>query len=109
MKTMQSESLWRTVLEQSESEPVVIFKHSNTCPISAAARDRIETGINNNELTAPVFEVVVQENRSLSDTIAEELSVKHESPQVIIVRNGSAIANTSHHDVSAEFILSHIE
>ena len=47
-------------------------------------------------------EIVVQEARSLSDLVARETGIRHESPQVILFRNGEAVWNTSHHGITAE-------
>ncbi len=45
-------------------------------------------------------EIVVQEARPLSDLVARETGIRHESPQVILFRNGEAVWNTSHHGIS---------
>jgi bacillithiol system protein YtxJ len=47
-------------------------------------------------------EIVVQEARSLSELVARETGIRHESPQIILFRNGEAVWNTSHHGITVE-------
>ena len=54
-------------------------------------------------------EIVVQEARSLSDLVARETGIRHESPQVILLRNGEAVWNTSHHGITAESLREALE
>src|SRR4051794_30065216 len=61
----------------SSESPVVIFKHSSTCPISAGAFQEM------NGVSVPVHLVVVQTSREVSDSIESRTGVRHESPQVI--------------------------
>jgi bacillithiol system protein YtxJ len=50
----------------------------------------------------PVYKVVVQENRSVSDTIETDLDVRHETPQVILLHDASPVFDTSHFNVTAD-------
>jgi bacillithiol system protein YtxJ len=52
--------------------------------------------------SASFREIVVQEARPLSDLVARETGIRHESPQVILFRNGKAVWNASHHGITAE-------
>ena len=83
---------------RSKERAVVIFKHSLTCPISAAAYD---------EMTAFDGEVAlleVQRSRELSQEIEDRLGVVHESPQVIVLRNGQVVWNASHFRITADAV-----
>ena len=83
------------LLERSNSDPILIFKHSTQCPISAQAYDEFMRFADATPgLTSGV--VLVIENRTLSNTIASWLGIRHESPQAIVVRNGKAEWNASH-------------
>jgi len=93
-----------TVFRESSQQAVVVYKHSSTCPVAAAARERMASGIENGVLTAPVYEVVVQEARDVSDEIAERIGVKHESPQVIVLKDGEAVYNESHGAIEPEAV-----
>lgn len=83
------------LISNSNSRPVVIFKHSNSCPISAVAYREMEN------LDGDVSLIEVQSARDVSLEIASRTGVRHESPQVIILRDGKAVWNASHFDVKA--------
>lgn len=80
----------------SQRAPVIIFKHSVTCPISAGAYREME------RLEEDVAMVVVQRARSVARAIEERTGVRHESPQVIILRDGRAVWSASHWNVTVE-------
>ncbi len=83
------------LLERSLERPVVIFKHSTTCPISAAAYYEME------EFEGEVVLVEVQRARELSREIEKLTGIRHESPQVLILEKGSVVWNASHRRVKA--------
>ena len=86
------------LLAQSAEKPVVIFKHSRTCPVSAGAYE---------EMARVVCEVVlvdVQSARDISSEITTSTGVEHESPQVIILRNGKPVWHTSHWSITKETV-----
>ena len=79
----------------ASSTPVILFKHSSTCPISESAYDEMA------KVNAPVNLVVVQDRRDLSNEIEEKTGIRHESPQVIILKNGQPVWNTSHRKITS--------
>jgi bacillithiol system protein YtxJ len=81
---------------ESGGAPVVLFKHSNSCPISAYAYGQMSG------LQKKVLLVVVQKARDISNEIAARTGVRHESPQVLILKNGSAVFQSSHYDITTE-------
>lgn len=89
------------VFVASAETPVVIFKHSTTCPISAGVYEEVS------RFPGTVHLVVVQTSRPVSTEIAERTGVKHESPQALVVSGGQAVYNASHYDVTAEDIGRH--
>lgn len=89
-----------TVIRASHDEPVIVFKHSETCGTSWLARERLVEG----DLAMPVHEIVVQRQRGLSDAVAARLGVRHESPQVLLIAAGTAVWHTSHAGVTVERI-----
>jgi bacillithiol system protein YtxJ len=91
---------WRDALDQSASGPVLIYKHSSICPTSARAEKQMRQVAE--EHNVPVYRVVVQESRDVSDRIAEDTGVRHESPQLLILQNGDAVFDASHHRVKAD-------
>ena len=84
------------LIDRSKERPVVIFKHSLTCPISAGAFERMQSYDGDVDL------VEIQRARPLSDEIAQRLGVRHESPQIIIVRNGQVLWDASHFQITAD-------
>ena len=83
------------LLDSSNARPVVVFKHSNSCPISAAAYREMQ------QLENEVLLVEVQSAREVSRELASRTGIRHESPQVIVFRNGKAVWNASHYSVNA--------
>ena len=99
---LKTESQLEEAYAASMTEPVVLFKHSATCPISAMARRRIKHLQDSND--PPVYEVVVQSARPLSQKLAQDLGIRHESPQVILLHKQSPVYDTSHHLINVEDI-----
>jgi bacillithiol system protein YtxJ len=83
---------------RSSERPVVVFKHSLTCPISAAAYEQMS------KFDGEVALVEVQRARELSTEIENRLGVAHESPQVIVLRNGEVVWNASHFEITADAV-----
>jgi bacillithiol system protein YtxJ len=91
------------LITDSNHQPVVIFKHSNTCGISSAAYREME------KLEAPVNLLEVQSAREVSRELADLTGIRHETPQVIIFKDGKAVWNASHFDVKAGAVLKAVE
>ena len=83
------------LLSNSNAQLVVVFKHSISCPISAAAYREMQ------QLENDVVLIEVQSAREVSRELANRTGIRHESPQVIVFRNGQAVWNASHYGVSA--------
>lgn len=91
------------LLADSKIKPVIIFKHSNSCSISSAVYRELE------QLGDQVNLLVVQNAREVSRELADLTGVRHESPQVIVLRDGKAVWNASHFDVTASEVLKAVE
>ena len=87
----------------AEQDLVVVFKHSTACPVSYAA-DREMNGFMARHPEVPVQKVLVREQRDLSRQIAEWTGVRHESPQIIVLRKGTVAAEASHGDVTEDYL-----
>jgi len=83
---------------RSHEGPVLLFKHSSSCPISARAYSQMEG------VETPVSIVVVQQSRELSREIEQRTGVPHETPQALVLRDGRAVWNASHFDVTAQAV-----
>lgn len=84
------------LFEKSGEQPVFLFKHSLTCPISSGVF-QIVSGIGTD-----VYLVVVQHARDISNEIAERTGIRHESPQAIVIKDGKPVYNASHYSVTAK-------
>lgn len=83
------------LVAQSKEKPVVLFKHSNACPISSAAYREME------KFDGEVNLLVIQAARDVSQEVEALTGVQHESPQVIVLKDGKAVWDASHFDVKA--------
>ncbi len=101
-RPLTSDSEWDDARTASEEAPVLIFKHSNACPVSAQAHDEMAQLAEDADL--PIYKVVVQENRSVSDAVEADLDVRHETPQVILLQDRRPVFDTSHFEVTADTI-----
>jgi len=85
----------KQLLSNSNNKPVVVFKHSTSCPISSRAYREME------QLDGDVGLVVIQSARDISRELELVTGVRHESPQVIVLKDGKAVWTASHFDVQA--------
>ena len=90
-----------SVLARSSSRPILIFKHSPTCGVSAEAYDEIAALLAGPPISADVYLVDVRADRLVSNAIAARLKIRHESPQVLLVDRGQARWSASHFRVTA--------
>jgi bacillithiol system protein YtxJ len=91
------------LIDNSNDKPIVIFKHSNACGISAAAYREME------KLEGEVNLLEVQSARDVSRELADLTGIRHETPQVIVFKDGKAVWNASHFDVKAGAVLKAVE
>lgn len=94
---------WMKVLKESDHQPVLIMKHSTRCNVSADAWQECQE-LAQEEVVTDVTLVMVKvvESREVSNRIAEDLQVKHASPQTILIRNQQTIWDTSHWHIKKE-------
>jgi bacillithiol system protein YtxJ len=91
------------LITDSSTNPGVIFKHSNACGISASAYREME------KLEGQVNLLEVQSARDVSRELADMTGIRHETPQVIVFKDGKAVWNASHFDVKAGAVLKALE
>ncbi len=87
-----------TLFEQSNEIPVILFKHSTTCGISAGVYREVQ------EVNADVHIVILQTDRPISNLIAEKTGIRHESPQAFVLKDGKPVYHASHYDITADDI-----
>jgi len=88
------------VLESSET-PVIIFKHSTRCPVSRMALKNFENEYGIEEGAAKPYFLDLIEHRDVSDEIASRFNVVHQSPQVLVIKNGQSVYDESHGEIDA--------
>jgi bacillithiol system protein YtxJ len=104
-REITTEAQWNEALEASGDKPVLVLKHSTTCPVSAAALEEYEEYLKEQPAEDVDYVLVkVIESRPVSNQIAADLNVKHESPQIILVKDKAKYWATSHWSVTKKHI-----
>lgn len=83
----------------SENRPVAIFKHSTRCGISHMAKHQLEKDWDFAPGELDFYFLDLIRHRAVSNAVADTFGVVHQSPQVILLRNGKAVYHTSHHRI----------
>ena len=114
MESIADEAALEACWAASEEGPVFIFKHSTACPVSASAKQRVDGVLADPPAHCPaVYLVKVIESRAVSNAIADQVGVRHQSPQLILVKDGEAVWDASHHTITGaamvEAIQQHVE
>lgn len=106
-KHLTSEEALSTLIERSKELPQVIFKHSTRCSISGVAFQRVDKAV---QPAATEFHLLdVLTHRSLSLQVAEHFGVHHESPQVLVIKNGACVFDDSHLAISMKDIAEQVQ
>jgi bacillithiol system protein YtxJ len=92
-------------IQNSYAKPSLIFKHSTRCPISAMAFSRVKSGLDKVRDVSNVYYLDIIKLRDISNEVAQRFEVTHESPQVLLIRNGKCIYHTSHNAISPSGII----
>ena len=88
---------WDAILEKSVEKEQIILKHSTTCPVSFNALDEYNDYLVNNPNQNIDYTLVkVRESRPVSNKIEADLNVKHESPQIISIKNKAKYWSATH-------------
>ena len=99
---LQSENQLEEINKRSSDRPQVIFKHSIRCSTSALVKNRLERA----EPPAGIdfYYLDLINHRPISNKIADSFQVRHESPQVLIIRNGECVYDESHLGITMDEI-----
>lgn len=93
-----------SIVEESASTPVVIFKHSTRCSISRMALKNFEREYNLEESEATPYYLDLLQHRDISNEIAQKFQVIHQSPQLLLIKNGKSVYDASHSEIDAEVL-----
>lgn len=96
-------------LAASATRPLLIFKHSVTCGTSAAAAEEMDDLMTGTPIEADICVVRIQAARAVSGEIERRLRVRHESPQVLLIRDGHVVWSVTHFRISAPAVLKALE
>lgn len=89
-------------IEASDQQPVLLFKHSTRCNISADALEELKKYQEEFGSDSKVAIIDVIEGRPVSNAIAERFGIKHESPQAIWIKDRKAVWHASHWHITHE-------
>jgi len=83
----------------SKEKPVVLFKHSTTCGISASAKNRLEIDWDSLSGDFEFYYLDLLSYRPISNAISKRYDIRHESPQILVIKDGVATYHSSHHGI----------
>jgi bacillithiol system protein YtxJ len=89
-------------IAESCERPVLVFKHSRSCGISCEALDELHTHMATAGVGASYKLITLQSHRLVSEAAAERLSVRHETPQALLIRDGRVVWKASHFRITAD-------
>ncbi|MBX3255522.1 MAG: bacillithiol system redox-active protein YtxJ [Chitinophagaceae bacterium] len=97
------EDQWNTLLETSQTRPQLVYKHSTRCSISSVVKGRLERAGAPDDVDFHYLDLIAY--RSLSNKIADDTGIVHESPQVLLISKGKCIFNESHSAILMDDII----
>ncbi|HVG14418.1 MAG TPA: bacillithiol system redox-active protein YtxJ [Chitinophagaceae bacterium] len=102
---LTDEEQLKNIITKSQSKAQVIFKHSTRCSISAVALQRLQKAEQPADVDFYFLDLI--SNRGLSNKVADTFKVRHESPQVLVIKDGQSIYDESHMGIAMSEILDH--
>ncbi|WP_337044578.1 bacillithiol system redox-active protein YtxJ [Emticicia sp. 17c] len=97
------------IKQKSFDHPVLLFKHSTTCSISATSLGRIERAWDDTKAkNIEPFYLDLLRYRSISNKIAKDFAIEHQSPQVLLIQDGKCVYDASHFDIRFDEIVSQV-
>lgn len=103
-KVIRSEEDLESAVRESLEKKVAIFKHSTSCYISKMVLRNFEHEVEKSDKEVSYYFLDLLANRSLSNRIAEDFKITHQSPQLIVLEKGRAVNNASHQSISVSII-----
>ena len=100
---LTNECLLDEIKEKSFHQAQIIFKHSTTCSISSLAKGRLEKGREVANLDFYLLDLL--KYRNISNSVSAVFNVHHESPQVLVIRQGECVFTESHYAINYEEVL----
>lgn len=88
------------IIDRSKTKVQFIFKHSTRCGISRMAMSRFKKSYSLSENDADLYYLDLLKFRAVSNAIADKFQVRHESPQLLIIKDGVVVAHDSHSGIN---------
>lgn len=107
-KNLNSINQLEDIQVESKDKLTVLFKHSTRCGISLHAKHKLESDWNFKEGDLNFYYLDLLNHRDVSNEIAQRYNVVHQSPQIILLKGGEAIFDTSHNAISTKAIKSYL-
>ncbi|MBK6266493.1 bacillithiol system redox-active protein YtxJ [Marivirga sp. S37H4] len=96
-KKLNNVEMLQSIAEDKSDKSIIIFKHSTSCSISSMALNRLERSWDENEMAqVEAYYLDLLSYRDVSNAIAEKFGIEHQSPQILVIKNGSCIYDNSH-------------
>ncbi|MFQ5650236.1 MAG: bacillithiol system redox-active protein YtxJ [bacterium] len=105
-KILKSDTQLTEIIDRSKTGPVAIYKHSITCPVSAYVKSALERNLKFSQDDLPIYYLDLVTYRGVSNAVAKVFGVRHQSPQVLVIREGKVILSSSHLGISVKKIKS---
>ena len=93
------------IIRDSVRMPIAIFKHSTRCSISAMVKRTLERDWTAPASALPVYYLDLITYRPISNAIAERFDVIHESPQLILLKDGKPVYHASHSEIDVADVM----
>lgn len=103
-KYIESEEDLNRAIATSAEKKVAIFKHSTRCFISKTVLKNFEKEVENSNKDVDYYFLDLLAHRNVSNKIADDLGVTHQSPQLIVLENGVVVNHASHQSISLSLI-----
>ena len=103
-KNLETEEDLAKAIENSYHHKIAIFKHSTRCFISKTVLRNFEKEIDNLDHKVDLYYLDLLKHRLVSNKISENLGIRHESPQLIVIEDGKVINSASHEDISSQIL-----
>lgn len=104
---LNDEEQLKQIIAKSQQKPQVIFKHSTRCSISAVALQRLQKAEQPSDIDFYFLDLIA--HRDISNKVAQVFGVNHESPQVLLIKDGHCVFDESHLGIHMDDILEQVK
>lgn len=102
---LTTESQLEEIERKSFEKPQILFKHSTRCSISSVSMNKFVRNYTIPEVEADLYYLDLLNYRTVSNEVGHKFQVMHQSPQVLVIKNGKAVYDASHYNIETDKIL----